>query len=339
MSKIAISSQAFCGVDVSAATLDVAVQRIEREQCEHRQFANTAAGHRELIAWLRKRGTAVRVALEATGIYSFDLALALDKAEGFEVAVLNPKLANRFAQSLNRSKTDKADAAALAEHSRRMKFVPWRRPSEVGLQLRALGRHLAALGQDRTRLSNRLEAAKGSAATPRCVLQDLKRGMDAIEKRIVKLRREAVAMIASDEELKRKFDLLVAMPGIAETSAVMLLSELSALAPELTARQWVACSGLDPAHTKSGTSVDKPSRISRGGSKYLRRSLYMPALVGVRFDPHLKAFYLALQARHKTKLQALMAVARKLLHAIFGIFKTGTAWNGAKLFPKLIPNS
>jgi hypothetical protein len=30
-----------------------------------------------------------------------------------------------------------------------------------------------------------------------------------------------------------------------------------------------------------------------------------------------------------------MAVARKLLHAIFGIFKTNTPYNGEKLFPNL----
>ena len=59
------------------------------------------------------------------------------------------------------------------------------------------------------------------------------------------------------------------------------------------------------------------------------------ALVGVRFDPYLKAFYLHLQARHKTKLQALMAVSRKLLHAIFGIFKNVNSYDGAKLFPAL----
>jgi transposase len=81
--------------------------------------------------------------------------------------------------------------------------------------------------------------------------------------------------------------------------------------------------------------VHKPSRISRHGNRYLRRALYMPALVGVRFDPHLKTFYLHLQARHKTKLQALMAVARKLLHAIYGIFKSRTPYDGRKLFPQL----
>jgi transposase len=61
----------------------------------------------------------------------------------------------------------------------------------------------------------------------------------------------------------------------------------------------------------------------------------MPALAAVRWDAHLKAFHEALLARHKSKLQALMAVARKLLHAIYGIFKSRTPYDGNKLFPQL----
>jgi len=62
----------------------------------------------------------------------------------------------------------------------------------------------------------------------------------------------------------------------------------------------------------------------------------MPALVAVRWDPHIKAFYEALLTRHKSKLQALMAVARKLLHAIYGIFKSRAPYDGRKLFPQQI---
>ena len=61
----------------------------------------------------------------------------------------------------------------------------------------------------------------------------------------------------------------------------------------------------------------------------------MPALVAVQHDPHLKAFYTALQGRRKTKLQALIAVCRKLLHAIYGMFHTRTVYDGARLFPQL----
>ena len=53
-------------------------------------------------------------------------------------------------------------------------------------------------------------------------------------------------------------------------------------------------------------------------------------------DPHLRAFYQALLERHKRKLQALMAVARKILHAIYGMFRHDCAYDGARLFPVLV---
>lgn len=91
-----MQSTVFCGIDVSAATLAAAVHQ-EDQRFEQRVFNNNASGHKALIAWLHKRKARVRVSLEATGIYSLDLAMALDRADGIEVAVLNPKLVHRFA--------------------------------------------------------------------------------------------------------------------------------------------------------------------------------------------------------------------------------------------------
>lgn len=332
----AVQGMVFCGIDVSAGTLAVAVQG-EDQRVEQRELANTASGHKTLIAWLRRRKLAVRVALEATGIYSLDLALALDAAEGIEVAVLNPKAVNRFAQTLRRSKTDKADAQVLSEYSRRMPFVAWRAPDREALRLRALSRHIDGLTVEHTREKNRLHAAEGSAATPRCVVADLKRSMAGLKKRIARLRQEAVALVRSNAAMRQRFDLLTGMPGIAEVSALQLLGELAPLSEEMSVRQWVAHSGLDPAHEVSGSSVHRPSRISRAGNRHLRRALYMPALVAVQRDPYMKAFYELLQTRHKAKLQDLIAVARKMLHAIYGIFKSLTAYDGKRLFPNLLP--
>ncbi len=329
----------YCGIDVSAATLAVAVQAEGTENFEQREFTNTAAGHRQLIAWLGKRGASARVSLEATGIYSLDVALALETAEGIEVAVLNPRTVHQFAESLRRSKTDAADAVALPEYSRRMPFVAWVRPSGAALELRSISRHIQTLTEEQARLKNRLHAAQGSASTPRCVRDDLRKSLAGIAKRLLRLRREARAAIAIDAGLQRKFEHLTGIKGIGEVSAVQLLGELAGLDPAMTVRQWVAQSGLDPLHQTSGTSVQKRSRISRRGNRHLRAALYMPALSASRSDPHMKAFYTQLLERHKTKMQALTAVARKLLHAIFGIFKTGSAYEGAKLFPQLIPHS
>jgi transposase len=338
MSKQSNPTQAmvFCGVDVSAATLAVAVQQ-EDQPFEQREFDNSAAGHKALIAWLGKRATTARVSLESTGIYSMDLALALDAAVGIEVAVLNPKAVHRFAQTLRRSKTDAADAQALSEYSRRMPFTPWRAPSRNHLQLRSLSRHIDSLTAELTRGKNRLHAAQGSSATPRCIVQDLKRSLASLQRRILALRREAMVLVRADAVLGQRFDLLISTPGIAKVSALQLLGELALLSPEMSVRQWVAHSGLDPAHRVSGTSLHKPSRISRAGNRHLRRVLYMPALVAIQHDPHMKAFFQTLVARHKARMQALIAVARKLLHAIYGILKTKTPYNGHKLFPALLP--
>jgi transposase len=337
MGKPGTGEMVYCGVDVGAEELVVAVLCGDRA-IQRKVFRNHAAGHQALIGWLAGMGGCVaRVSLEATGMYSLNLALALEDAAGVEVAVLNPKSMHDFARSQCRSKTDRADAEVLAEYCRRMEFKPWARPSVAALRLRSVARHLSMLMVDRTRDRNRLHAAEQSVASPRCVVRDLKRGLAGLEKRVEKLRREARTLIAGDVEMERRFGLLVAIPGIGEISAIDLLAELGMLAPGLTARQWVAASGLDPAHETSGSSVRKPSRMSRKGSRHLRRALFMPALVAVRRDPHLGAFYQQLLGRHKAKLQALIAVARKMLHAIFGVFKTNTPYDGARLFPTLTP--
>ena len=94
----------------------------------------------------------------------------------------------------------------------------------------------------------------------------------------------------------------------------------------------MAYAGLDPRQYNSGTSVHKKPRISKAGNKHLRHALFMPALVAVQHDPHLRAFYQHLLAQGKFKMQALVAVMRKLLHALHAMFKTHQPYHGSKLF-------
>ena len=312
-----------CGIDVSAAHLVVALEG-EGGRGLQRSFPNRATGHQALIAWLQKNGIPVRICLEATGLYSLDLALALHAAEGIEVAVLNPKKVNRFAATLCRSKTDPADAQVLAEYAHRMPFQPWHPPQAAALELRAITRHIAALTQQHTQESNRLHAISASTIGSRCVKQDLKRCLRDLQHRIEKMRDAAQTLIDQDAELRPRFALLLSMPGIGEVSALNLLGELALLAPGLTVRQWVAHSGLDPAHHDSGTSVHKRSRISRAGNRYLRRALYMPALVAVRHDPHLRHFYQSLGRAPQSQTasphgRCSQDAARHLRHVPFAV--------------------
>ena len=58
----------------------------------------------------------------------------------------------------------------------------------------------------------------------------------------------------------------------------------------------------------------------------------MPALVATQHDPNIRAFYQKLVDRGKTKMQAIVAVMRKLLHALHGMLRTGSDFVGEKFY-------
>ena len=276
----------------------------------------------------------VRVCLESSGNYSLDLGLTLHAHRQVEISVINPRRARRLAESLGeRSKTDPVDARILCPYAVRMPWVAWQPPSALALRLRAITRAIASLGVMRTQENNRAHALGSSRALPALVLRETQRHQRYLEHRMQRLRCEALRLITRDRELDRRFRWMLTVPGIAEIRALQILGELAVLSDTLDARQWVAFSGLDPAHFRSGTSVEKRSRISRGGSRYLRHALYMPALVALRHEPHLRAFYQRLLSRGKAPLQAVVAVMRKLLHALFAMFRSNQTYDGARLCP------
>jgi transposase len=141
-----------------------------------------------------------------------------------------------------------------------------------------------------------------------------------------------LGIIEQSPELRRLFAQLTSVSGIATTSGIRILAELAVLPPDMTARQWVAHAGLDPRHVESGTSVQKPTRISKKGNKHLRSALYMPALVAIQREPHIRAFYEKIIRAGKKPIQALVAVMRKLLHAIHGMFRSNTCFDGEKFY-------
>ena len=68
------------------------------------------------------------------------------------------------------------------------------------------------------------------------------------------------------------------------------------------------------------------------GNVHLRTALYMPAWVAVQHQPHIGAFFNKLIGAGKKPLQAIVAVMRKLLHAIWGMKKHGQAFDGEKVY-------
>lgn len=322
----------YAGIDIDSEKALLQVSRQDKG-LKPKAFDNTPAGHQRLIKALRKHAP-VRVCLEATGIYHLDLAVALHGAPGIEVMVVNPKAARHFATALmQRSKDDPRDAAMLAAYAQRMVFKPWQCPCEAALALRAFSRRLAALTRQRAQAKNQLHAWQSSQQTPTVIVEDVRLSIQQIDQQIQSLQAHALEFIARQPQLQSVLQLLVSIKGVAETSAVQLMGELLVLPADMSARHWVAFAGLDPRRHQSGKSLDRKTRISKVGNRYLRMALYMPALVATTADPVVRAYYLHLiEHRGLEKMQALCAVMRKLLHAIHAMLKTQTPFDNTRFY-------
>ena len=321
------------GIDVSYKDVVIVVS-VNGKARKAKIFENTASGHKAIITSLSKLKGEVRVCIEATGIYHFDLAVALSRAEPIEVMVINPRASHHFAKVLmKRSKTDAVDAEILAIYCERMPFEVWLRPADENITLKAFSRRIATLNKLKTQTKNQLHELTATEETPRLVIEHTRELIDILVKQIETLRDSALELIQQHTNLTEAFRLITSIKGIAEASGIQILAELMVLPQDMNARQWVAFAGLDPRLFESGSSVSKKPRISKAGNKFIRQALYMPALVATRFDPHIKGYYAhMIDDNGLKKMQAICAVMRKLLHAIHGMLNAKKEFDGTRFY-------
>jgi transposase len=319
------------GVDIDSKYLVVKICRADQTPTSA-QFDNTDSGHRKFIEWATRGGRSARVCCEFTGVYGEQFALALHRAPRIEVMVVNPKAIRKFADALlSRGKSDAIDAGVILEYLRRMPFKAWQPPSDEVLEIQALSRRLLQLTVERTRERNHLHAAQRRGELGRAITQDIAAHLAQLEQRIKTLRAAAMRLISAVPALQHCYERLISAAGVGAPTAIKLIGELMVLPADMQAAQWVAHAGLDPRPHESGTT-HKPRRISKAGNHYLREALYMPALVAIKHDANVKAFYSKLIAAGKKPLQAIVAVMRKLLQALWGMLKNDQTWNGEKFY-------
>ena len=311
-------AQEVLGIDVAKATLAIAL-RTAAATWRHKHCANTAAGHAELVAWLRRQARGpVHACLEATGTYGEAVAIALHEA-GHTVSVLNPSVMAAYAASqLSRTKTDQVDAELLAQYAAAHRPPAWTPPPRELRVLQALVRRLDALHDMRTQEANRLAA--GPEPAVRASIEATVAHFDA---QIAQLQAQIRDHFDQHPPLRAQRDLLTSIPGIGEATAAVLLGELLDIKRFQSARQVAAFSGVVPRIRQSGTSVRRRGALCKVGPGRLRKALYFPALTALRCNPTIRVFAARLRAAGKPKMVIVAAVMRKLIHLVFGVIRSG----------------
>jgi len=308
--------QSIVGIDVSKDTLDVFL--LKEQNSAYASFSNHQVGYARLARWLISQGAGqVHACLEATGQYGDGIAEYLYQV-GHVVSVVNPARIKRYGDSkLHRNKTDKADAALIAEFCRKENPALWAPLPAYLKQLRQMVRRLEDLQANYQQESNRLF----SGVTDPWVVEDITNHLKELSNRIKALQKTIFQVIADTPELKAQFNLLLTIPGIGKLTAARLLAEMGDIACFEDAPQLAAYAGLNPKGFRSGSSVHKKTRISKEGRALLRHILYMPAIVACKHNPIIRAFCDRLTLRGLPKMAIVAAAMRKLLHLVFGILK------------------
>lgn len=309
------------GIDMAKAKFDAVIWQDSRsgkkqKNVKHKLFDNHENGFKALQNWLAAHPKAdLHLCLEATNSYSFALAYFMT-AQGYQVSIVNPKQIKAFADSdLKRNKTDKLDAATIAEFCYSKVPRLWQPASEKAQEFQALYRRWETLKDLAAQEKNRLDSERSVQvrSSIESLLAYLQEQCDAVEAALD-------CHLQSDAVLTQHYDLLTSIPGIGKVSSYCLLAEVP-FEVFCHVNELVAFAGLNPKVHTSGQFQGR-TKISKMGSARLRKALYFPAIVACQHNPLVQPLVQRLERQNKCQLFILCAVMRKLLHLAFGIIKS-----------------
>jgi transposase len=310
------------GLDVAKRSV-TAAKRDEQKILTH-TFPLTRQGFDALLAWLDAHPG--HACLEPTGPYWLPLAEWLEQA-GIAYALANPRNVRHFARASRfRSKTDPIDAEILLHFGETFQPDCVTLPQGPLRALRAISRRILQLQLQLDVERDRRSKLTPDAATPAAVLDSFEATSAQLRALIAQLEREAKSLIHSQPELRNAYRLLLSIPGLGPKTVRTLLAEYGPRLLTASEKQLTSFAGLDVVLHESGSSVSKRPRISKQGNWRIRRALYLAALTASRYNPDLKAFYTRKREQGLRGKQALMAVARKLLHQTHGVLKNQTTY-------------
>lgn len=321
------------GIDVAQKELVVAFGRLKGdlrlEIFSTKVFTNNSQGFEKLVTWAKSLTDAqsiVQFVMEATGVYHELLAYHLYD-RGIAVSIVLPnKISNYFKTLEVKTITDSTSAEAITRFGLERKIDLWNRPKPIFKNLRQLTRERDQIILMRTMAKNHLHAELAEAEPNETSVRRIKDQITMLNSQEKQVRRE-ITKLAQDPALKDSIKVMSSIPGIATLTAATVLAETNGFELIRSKKQLASYAGFDVRSKDSGTSVKGKPKISKRGNKYLRKSLYMPALATIRTDKTLKGFYARLVGKHGIKMKAAVAVQRKVLELMYTLHKKNQTYD------------
>lgn len=146
----------------------------------------------------------------------------------------------------------------------------------------------------------------------------------AFQKQIEDLERQILELSETIPEVA----LIESIPGVGTKLATAIIAEIGNASQFSNPKQLVAYAGLDPSVFSSGKFVANNNKISKRGSKRLRRAAFLAVVCGLRggINPRTRALYDKKKGEGKPHKVAVIACANKLLHHVYAMLKSGSPY-------------
>ncbi|MEA3238249.1 MAG: IS110 family transposase [Candidatus Bipolaricaulota bacterium] len=108
--------------------------------------------------------------------------------------------------------------------------------------------------------------------------------------------------------------------GVGTLTAATILAEYGSVRKFSQAKQMVAFAGIDPKLRNSGQHQGHV-HISKRGSRYLRRALYLACQVVVRNDDYFHSIYQRHRDNGKSHKEAIIAVMNRFIHVLYAMWR------------------
>ena len=307
----------YCGIDISAETIDVyypdATGNYQAET-----YPNNKDGFKVM---LRKTGVHYHFVMESTGVYHLPLCFYLESKKAI-CSVVNALQIKRYIQMhLERNKSDKKDAKHIYHYGVERKPERYEMPNTLYFECKSLNHAIESLTKEITSFKNKLYSlskldydTKAIVKTYTVILKQLSLELKKLEailaEKLIKWQPELVKQVSS-------------VVGIGKRATSILVVSTQGFKNTETYQQLICYAGLSPKEYSSGTSIRGKTKICKQGGGRLRHTLYMCALNAKKTNPACKALFDRLVAKGKNKKLAVIAVCNKLLKQVFGVVKSG----------------
>ena len=311
------------GLDVSKDYLDFAVHQAQVTRYLGRVPNETGALQAYLEELVKQYDLPTTLfCLETTGLYTQGF-LMVSQALGLAVWHEN---ALEISQSLGlkRGKNDILDAQAIARYAYRNqdKVRLYSPPSEILADIK----HLLALRERLLESLKRLEVPANElklfAGTRTLELLDKcsQTTRDALKSDLKTLEKELFKLLDTDEDLKKKYELVTSVVGIGKWTAFPILVTTEAFQKIDDPKKYACYCGVVPFAKSSGKKKGR-NKVSFLANKAMKTHLHMGALSAIRHDPQIKAYYDRKVKEGKPKMSVINAVRNKLIGRIFAVIR------------------